>query len=67
YDQLRRPAAAAVTPTPVTQNSAHPPQVKAALLRGLIKSDKPSHRERHKKFKADSINQFAGKEIVSFF
>ncbi|MGU1931445.1 hypothetical protein ACSEV3_26805 [Pseudomonas aeruginosa] len=43
------------------------PQVKAALLRGLIKADKPSHRERHKKFKADSINQFAGKEIVSFF
>lgn len=43
------------------------PQVTTALLRGLIKADKPAHRERHKKFKTDSINQFAGKEIVSFF
>lgn len=42
------------------------PKVKAALMKGLIKADKPAHRERHKKFKADSINQFAGKEIVSF-
>ncbi|CAN7585008.1 hypothetical protein LJR277_004114 [Pseudomonas sp. LjRoot277] len=42
------------------------PVVKAKLLSGLIKTDKPAHRERHKKFKADSINQFAEKEIVSF-
>lgn len=42
------------------------PKVKTALMKGLIKADKPAHHERHKKFKADSINQFAGKEIVSF-
>lgn len=41
-------------------------EVKAALLSGLIKVDKPAHRERYKKFKVDSINQFAGKEIISF-
>ncbi|MNJ17325.1 hypothetical protein D3C77_116020 [compost metagenome] len=42
------------------------PQVKSALMKGLIKADKPAHRERHKKLKTDSINQFAGKEIVLF-
>ncbi|NWL05323.1 hypothetical protein [Pseudomonas hunanensis] len=42
------------------------PQIKSALMKGLIKADKPAHRERHKKFKTDSINQFAGKEIILF-
>ncbi|MDF9753984.1 hypothetical protein ACVWY1_003105 [Pseudomonas sp. TE6288] len=42
------------------------PKVKDMLLKGLVKVEKPAYRERHKKFKTDSINQFAGKEIVSF-
>lgn len=42
------------------------PAVKSKILSLLINADKPAHRERHKKFKVDSINQFAGIEVLSF-
>jgi hypothetical protein len=42
------------------------PLVEEKLLRGLVNVSKPARNERHKKFKADSINQFYGKVLVPF-
>lgn len=43
------------------------PVVGNKLLRGLVNFDKPAHNERHKKFKLDSINQFADRDLLLYF
>ena len=42
------------------------PSIVANLLNGLLNIRKPAHNERYKKFKTDSINQLANKELISF-
>lgn len=46
--------------------SLNEPNMQSTLLDSLVNTKKPAHNERQKKFKADSINQFANRKLVSY-
>ncbi|MNB97147.1 hypothetical protein D3C76_504190 [compost metagenome] len=46
--------------------SLNEPLMQEKLLDSLVNTKKPAHNERQKKFKADSINQFANRQLVHY-